>query len=576
MEDSEGGPVQQLHLSPCPRCHQPVSSERVACRSCGTAHHPECWVHGRGCGFYACGGNPGVLPPPQVAQVASVRPHLRAVRGVALPREPLSASTYAVGVAGALALVFFGLIAIAGRDLHPPPLAGAELLAPALVTAGFFCSPSILHVHGVALDTGAETTLSFETDRRFVPVFRFGRDGVDRELKVRAADGHYAVSLPELEPGATYAFRISGWAGGGAHEGRFVAPPPGGPAPVRQRTHLLDLPDGGVLVPATFGPPRLARPLWARDSVPVETLLAGGRAIIHDGRHVYALDATDGHVCWTHPAPHAAPLVSPVVAAGAVIVATTAGPLALDLDTGRVRWRLPLTDVAGLYVVDDEVYAHRAEQPARLHRVQAADGRLVAILPLPAVPHSVQFGRDQALVSINEPGDARGELLLRGVDRLRGQTRWEKLLFGDELPVLPPVGAGDRVCVALRNRVDLRALGTGEVVASWPLPAPAALVLPLSDGGALVCTGGPVPRAHLLDPQAHVRRAWTLPATVTSGVICADRAVLADPDGVQILELTAGPRWGISGWSATRHLSLDIEGHLLAQVADHVYALGLR
>lgn len=538
--------MQPLRLMPCPRCEQPVSSERVACRACGSPHHPECWVQGRGCGHYACANHPEVAPPP-----AMRRPILRAMPRP--PREPLSSGAYAVGLAGALALVFFGLIALTGRDLHPPQAPGLNGLAPALMTAGFFAGPSILHVHGVTVDLGTAPTVSWDSDRKHTPVFRFGRDLAEKELPVRDENGRHAVSLPELEPGATYCYRISGWRGGGALEGRFVAPPPGNPAPVSMRTQLLDLPDGGTVAAPTFGAQHVARPLWARRSIPTEVALARDTAILHDGRHVYGLDATSGAVRWTHPAPRPAPY-PPLVVDGAVVVLADEGPLALEIESGRPRWRLPLSDVASVWTTGDEVYVHQPGPPARLHRVQAADGRLVSILPLPEVSHRVQVSGEHVLVQIDEPGDSRGELLIRAQERLRGGQRWEKLLFGDALPVLPPITHAGRLYLALKARIEQRDLATGEITGSWDLPAPALAVLPW-DGGAVVCTGGPVPKAHLLDAQAQLKRSWTLPSPVSGGTIAGERAALVDSDGVQILELTAGPRWAIGGWSGVTGVS---------------------
>lgn len=481
--------------------------------------------------------------------------------------------------------MFFGLVAMAGHDPHPPAPAGSEG-PPSLSTTGYFAPPSILHVHDVSLEFTSATTavLAWEADRKHVPVFRFGRDVAVKELAVTAGHGRYSVELPPLEPSATYTFRISGWAGGGAHVGRFTAPPPGGPAPSRQRLHLLDLPGGGTLVAPTFGASHFARPLWTRDSVDAELALAGGLAFLHDGRHLYAIDATDGSVRWTHPVVHTSPVPRPITVAGAVIVTSPEGPLALDQETGRPRWRLPLPGVNALYVRGDEVYAHMPGPPARLHRVQAQDGRLISILPMPDVPHRIELAENHVLVIIDEPGDARGEMLVRAVDRLRGETRWEKLFYGDELPVLAPVTSGDRLIVAHKDRVSLLAMSTGASEQSWPLPAPALVIAPTPDGGVLVCTGGPVPRAHLLDAQAKLGRSWTLPTAPLSAAIAGQRAVLSDGDGVQILELTAGPRWGISGWVPARRVALDTEGHLLAQLPadpeaslpERVFALGLR
>jgi hypothetical protein len=319
--------------------------------------------------------------------------------------------------------------------------------------------------------------------------------------------------------------------------------------------------------------------------------VAGGVLIVHDGRHVRALDASEGESVWTHPLVAPGTPVRPVVVGSMAVVAADDGPVAHDVETGAPRWRLPLHGVRALHAVADEVYVEVEGPPARLHRVQCADGRIVAILPLPAVPHHVQISAHHVVLGIEESRRADGTiapgpLLVRADDRLRGDRRWERLFEGSEVPVAPPLARGERLWLVHRDRLEVRALADGAVLARHVPEAAVTLLLPLPDGGAILGTGGAMPRAQRLAPDLSVRRTWTLPSAPLRGQAAGARAVLVDADGLQILEMEEGPRWGVTGLPPIRSVELGAGGQLVAQVnqslgdaptyPERLIALGLR
>ncbi len=414
-----------------------------------------------------------------------------------------------------------------------------------------------------------------------------GREGLHAVVPLRprrpraGADGtRFTVALPALEPGAAYAYRIGGLPGGAAVAGRIAAPPPSDPPATRTRTQLLDLPDGLTLEAPSFGPQRFARPLWVRESgLAGEVAVAGSRVVLHDGRHATVLDATDSTVLWTHPVKWAGVPPKPVVSSGVVVFASVEGPVALDLETGKPRWKLPLEGMRALYACGDEVYALVWGPPPRLFRMEAASGRMISILPMPEVPHEVALGDEHVVVRMEE----RGQMTLQVLDRLRGERRWERLYWGADLPLRAPAIARDRMWLMYADRVEARALANASTLARWPLPAAATCVIPLDDGGALVGTGGDQARLHRLAADGTLKRSWNMLAAPRAGVVAGERAAIAGAEGVEIVELSAGPRWGVSGMGLPRDVALTAEGHLVAHAEpvagttwrDRVVVMGL-
>lgn len=48
-------PIRALDAPICQVCCDPITTDRVQCRSCKTAHHKECWIYYGACSTYGCG-----------------------------------------------------------------------------------------------------------------------------------------------------------------------------------------------------------------------------------------------------------------------------------------------------------------------------------------------------------------------------------------------------------------------------------------------------------------------------------------------------------------------------------------
>jgi hypothetical protein len=566
--------VQPLRLPLCPRCQQALARERVTCRSCGAAHHPECWVQGRGCGFYACGGNPSVAPPPE-------RPVRLVARDSAL--QTPSGVSVPVGLAAAAACVLFGLFAWMPGELPAPPPGAEDRPAAALPPSAELAPPG-LFIHDLRVDlAGTGATLAWSGQRAYEPTFRHGRDGPDAEAPVERVEvgagesRSFRVKLANLLPGVTYTYRIGGFPGG-PQVGRFTTLPPGDPHPVTLRANLLDLPAGASAVAASFGRDRRARPLWMRSAgAGTGAVAAPGRIVLHDGRHLQVLDLPDARPLWAHPVPAGA--CAPIVVDGLAIAATPHAVHAFDLETGRPRFKLPLPHVRALVEAAGELHVQVAGESPRLFRVLVPEGQVVSVIPLPIGLRELVVCDTHVVLALEESPNSR-DVLVRTLDRLRGERRWERLLAYPDVPALPLFAHAGRLVLAFASRVEARSLEGGEVSAKRTLDAPPVLALPLRDGGALVATAGPAGAfAHHLDAALAPRRVWRLPAPPHSGAVTRDRAALVDPHGVQLLELAEGPCWGVTGLPPLTAVHLTEDGCLVAgwrDNGDQLLALGLR
>ncbi|MBI4860463.1 MAG: PQQ-binding-like beta-propeller repeat protein [Candidatus Riflebacteria bacterium] len=583
-------PVARLPV--CPRCHQPVATERVVCRWCSATHHPECWVVGRGCGHYACAGNPEVLPP-------FARP-----RPVRLP-TPAPAPVGAC-LLGAAACVVFGLIVWSSRDLSQEgPIAAARTERSRPVAAPFSAGPASLFVHDLSIDLEpGRATLSWQGFKPYSPTFRFGRELADQPVPVARAGEGYRVELTGLIPGATYSYSIGGWQGATSETSRFMALPPDTPVPYGLRTRLPALAADMKVLETNFGERRGARMLWTRDGpLAMGGATGEGRAVLQDGSHLHSLDLDQGDCLWTHPARGAPGLARPLPLGDRVVAADQAGLFALDLASGQPRWHDPIAPVRILESFGNEIYAVSADKKVTLYRILAEDGRIVAVAGLTGLPRLVALEQDHALLYFDRTsreteatlagswaGEGSGaeivEASLMVLGRLRGDRRWDRILTGTQrLPALPVVLRGC-VLVPFADRIVGLSLKEGRELSSRRVPAPPTCLLPLGDGTLLAMLGGAEPVAMHLGADLTLRSSWRLVEPVERGVVAGRLAALAGADGLTFLDLASGQRWGVSGVPRALDLHLAEAGHLLVfsrgeqnlgqKPADHVLALGVR
>src|SRR5688500_1792701 len=154
---------------------------------------------------------------------------------------------------------------------------------------------------------------------------------------------------------------------------------------------------------------------------------------------IVALDRETGAARWTRDAATAWP---PVVAGGAVYVATADAIRALDARTGEERWRVPsATPIAGLLVAADLVIGLTA--PDLALAVRAAGGERVWQRPLGAASGTPALASDGDRIFV-----ARGSVIA-GLRVSDGVVLWSRTLSGQ---LGQPVAAGDRVIVGSTDR----------------------------------------------------------------------------------------------------------------------------
>lgn len=164
-----------------------------------------------------------------------------------------------------------------------------------------------------------------------------------------------------------------------------------------------------------------------------------------DDRHVYiplreallvALDRETGRLRWSRPID----VTSPVVVGNDSVFAVSQGTIrALDAATGEDRWSVPLDAVVTAPLVWDSGWLIAIVEPGEVLAFRAADGALIwrRTVRAPSIHAAAAGGRNALYFSLND-----GRLVALGLER--GEPLWEQTIGGT---LSPPAVARDRVFV---------------------------------------------------------------------------------------------------------------------------------
>lgn len=296
------------------------------------------------------------------------------------------------------------------------------------------------------------------------------------------------------------------------------------------------------------------RPRWTADRGidqpslrDVAPRLAAGAVLVPTEEGLLALDRATGTPRWEARTGERAN--TPVVAGGRAVVSTWEGSLvAFDLDSGRVDWRTALPGVAlGAAAGDDGVVAAVWEAEhgdgAGVVAVEPASGRQrwAASLPGGGVGGpGLVAGPGGPLVVV-----VAGDVAAHALAANSGEERWFAPLEGAGSPEVAPLDAGDGTVLVAHRLGGLALLDTDSGRPHWAVSSDGAAVrggpagrgpagsyaLTLDDGRVLVAAPGGT--THLLDPRGRV-----------SGVA-------AGPGGVLLVATRGNPEndlTALSGW----------------------------
>lgn len=234
--------------------------------------------------------------------------------------------------------------------------------------------------------------------------------------------------------------------------------------------------DGVAAFDRAGGAERWFAALGERANAPVT---AGGRVVVSTWEgSLVALEGDSGRVAWRVPLP--GPAVGPAAAAtdGTVVVSTweaadggSAGAVAVDVDSGRRRWSVPL-DAGGV------------SGPA-----VTAGGVVVVVA---------------------------GDVAAHGLALASGERRWRTETDGAGSPEVPPLVLGDGAVLVAHRLGGMLLVDGGDGRARWQASTDGAAVrggpagpgpkgrfaLPLDDGRLLL--GGPGRPQEILDPPGRV------------------------------------------------------------------------
>jgi hypothetical protein len=332
--------------------------------------------------------------------------------------------------------------------------------------------------------------------------------------------------------------------------------------------------------------------------------IADGRVFLQDSSHLQAIGIDTGEVLWTHPLPANWFLPPPFTVGDLVVAADPDSVVGFDGGSGRPLWKAPIARARWFGACGDDLYVHGHDQRSIIHRLQAADGRLVALMPAPGLPRTIGLdgeelvlvrdrasrleearlgGRNAGEGDGGERLDGPGDATLTVWSRWRGERRWDRVFSGRDALLLPPVTAGGRLVLVQSGRVTSFGLD-GRACAGRPLTEPATCLLAAGDR-VLLATGGLNPRVELLGPTLELLRWWGLPEPALHGAATPQLVALAGLEGVYFLDLATGQRWGLSGLAHVGALALDRSGHVVAfrrsgssaadTASDWVIGLGL-
>lgn len=326
---------------------------------------------------------------------------------------------------------------------------------------------------------------------------------------------------------------LSGCTGGGGETIGGSAPPDPAPAAVAADWRWEAPPRASVGMPAadgddvafTYGHLRLVVSTadgtlrWERERVGLRDVaprLTPGLVVAAADDGVAAFDRTDGRERWFAALGERAN--APVTAGGRLVVSTWEGSLvALDADTGRVAWRVPLPGPAvGPAATDPDgaVVVTTWEAPdggsAGAVAVDVSTGRQRWAVPLDPGGVSAPAVTAGGVVVV-----VAGDVAAHGLALATGARRWWIETDGAGSPEVPPLVGGGAVVVAHRlGGMLLVDEGDGRV--RWQTSTDAAAVrggpagpgpggryaLPLDDGRLLLA--GPDRPQEILDPPGRV------------------------------------------------------------------------
>ncbi|MEQ4303227.1 PQQ-binding-like beta-propeller repeat protein [Plantactinospora sp. B6F1] len=244
---------------------------------------------------------------------------------------------------------------------------------------------------------------------------------------------------------------------------------------------------------------------------------------------------------------------------------------AYRLPAAEPEWRvtLPADDVANLQMVGEHLLLARYPRPA--------SGRAPGLTVLDPSTGAVAWDREASLMTVSSGGDLllqtttgawrpgeNGPGTLEAVDPATGAARWSLPVPAGAVPLLEmsavdravPVRASTLVLVLPSGRVEVRDLGTGEVVRAAQMPAPGA--------GPPTPTGWVEVAAGLLlayDENAvtayglpELDRRWSVPNPPTkeyAAFTCgADLCSLRPQRGVHVRDAGTGrTRWSDPRWT---------------------------
>jgi outer membrane protein assembly factor BamB len=286
-------------------------------------------------------------------------------------------------------------------------------------------------------------------------------------------------------------------------------------------------------------------------------VVAGTRASAGEAHGVVALDARSGGLLWQARLPHdqrpEAPIGSPVVAEGRVLVPLLNGLAALAQVDGSLLWRVDDGSPAGSPTWADGLVLYGDE--AGLVRARRADGTLAwsTQAASPVVPAPLAVGGTAYVV---------GGGALVAMDVATGERRWtaDVAVAG----AAPAAWSDGRVIVAAG--ADLLALDAGSGAVRWRTPLPA----PVTHG--LAARGGEIAG---IDMAGHLILVDARAGAVVSRDETPLRLPLSAPawDGgrVYALGLATGPEGAtpttLAGLVPSRESSVPVPGGALAVLA---------